>query len=330
MIPILVLHILLICLYYHCFVTSYNSDMFFEEINETIFDNNWINHAYEILENQHLIFIGDSLSRFQYISLVFALRRSIEISNNENPNPCIKHQHKDWLTFFKTIQDNLYPEEYCDCYRIDDNGFRFSSENRYYKHQIGNNKFIQVSYLQMLGYFPMSGRYSKLNNNSYTFENLHVRMNDTGFLWQGRVFDIFHEIITPLEPTIIIINAGHWAHDFNELHILNRLIQRFHEYSNQTNIPLKYIWRTTSYAVNGDGSHAYSKKDIDVNYTSRIRHTKDETDLVVCQSGLIHCLNVSWTKSLWAENYIDNVHFLPSIYHLFNSQLMRYLQEEYN
>ena len=94
------------------------------------------NYAKKMLKNRHIVFIGDSLMRYQYIDFIYFLHHGHFISMEMDPNPLTEH---DWGGFdpdFFTGTSNLfYPYEFCDCFIMpsDTGPGSIYSENRFYR-----------------------------------------------------------------------------------------------------------------------------------------------------------------------------------------------------
>ncbi len=101
----------------------------------------------ETLKNQHLVMIGDSLTRYQYIALVYTLRYGHPVSQDIAPTP-IYGEHRGattWTDFLKFSNDVLAPNEVCDCFRSTTD-FSLWFEDRYYHDHVRN---ISVTYIAM-------------------------------------------------------------------------------------------------------------------------------------------------------------------------------------
>ncbi len=88
------------------------------------------------LRGRHLVFVGDSLARYQYLNLVQFLgtaswsffARDPQLTESER-------EWKSWANFFRGSSARLFGHEICDCYRVDDTGgpnFLGAAENRYW------------------------------------------------------------------------------------------------------------------------------------------------------------------------------------------------------
>ena len=152
----------------------------------------------------HILFMGDSLIRYQYLALVYALhnsgiplkappigtddaRRYANVSNN------IVDQHtwRDWLEFFEGTSEAFYPFELCNCYRAGGESFNPSArpafENRYMYHPAFD---VSVTYISVFGLAPLVGNFwpsaantpdcrQPAGRTALTQENLAVRFDDS-------------------------------------------------------------------------------------------------------------------------------------------------------
>ena len=67
----------------------------------------------EVFRNNHIVLIGDSLMRYQYIDLVFSLKNKITLEPQHN---VIDEHFIDCYDFFIASNTALTPFEKCDCY----------------------------------------------------------------------------------------------------------------------------------------------------------------------------------------------------------------------
>jgi hypothetical protein len=109
-----------------------------------------------------IVFIGDSLTRFQYFSLAYFLRHGSWIDHNSKPHfmqPTDflgKGEMKvDWQPWYHASTEALSPYKNCDCYREAGAGSKNAKknwdlvfENRYFHDPIRNNT---VTYFQKFG-----------------------------------------------------------------------------------------------------------------------------------------------------------------------------------
>jgi hypothetical protein len=103
----------------------------------------------EHLANKRIAFIGDSVTRYQYIALVYALSTGHFLNASLIPNPVEERTWPSWLSFYA---GTLQPMEWCDCFR-DQNHTTYQNENRYYFDNVRNISIVYLSTLTGLGCF---------------------------------------------------------------------------------------------------------------------------------------------------------------------------------
>lgn len=291
--------------------------------------------------NLRIAFIGDSVSRFQYISLCYYLRTGRWLQEDDDNNDSSGGKHAllyakgfpTWSEFLQGTNAALLPHErQCDCQRPErparhqktKNGttkaqiLSESMENRYYSDDERGN---YITYISKFGYFPSQGNvlpsqvYYGDNSNDNKGIDKRNRNNFTDFLprvWQYNWAGIIREHIGKLEPKpeYVVFNAGHHPHDLRHPWVVDGIRKALDE----TNIT--GIYRTTTYPN-------YVRK------ASQFR--KGSHDEMLChrsRRSFPHCLNVNWTASLnGPEHYYDRVHFKPHVNARMNMQLLEYLRD---
>jgi hypothetical protein len=87
-------------------------------------------------------FIGDSLTRYMYLSLATYLRRGRWITKKDVPNILEERQFNDWNLFYNYTKNYLQPHEQCDCFRprrVPD-----TIENRYFTDPVQDNVLYYI------------------------------------------------------------------------------------------------------------------------------------------------------------------------------------------
>lgn len=260
------------------------------------------------LKNQHIVIMGDSLSRYHYISLVYHLRHSQPVSNLMAPSPVREKTWKSWNEFYTGTSAGLYPE-LCDCYRNERSRTEEIFENRYY-HDIKNN--IRVTYYQFFGdtvhgHWSPPGSPADLNTSAFSKTNISYPSKELiPAFWEYAPHELYgnHSAFLTPKPTIMVMNAGLWRNKFHSRDYVTRLVN---SYSNLN----MFIWRTT---------------------TSRFKNETNRghvTDPLVCgrEDLNVLCFNVSWTKYCKKEDYWDDKHFIAPIYTTLNMQLAALIAE---
>lgn len=101
--------------------------------------------------NARIVLVGDSVTRYQYLSLVYFLRFgswSDPVVSDHQPTPVyshsyhhVKHGALDFAEFFYQTNRLLYPNEICDCQRY----ANFTLERRYFYDPVRDNKVVFIN-----------------------------------------------------------------------------------------------------------------------------------------------------------------------------------------
>jgi hypothetical protein len=94
------------------------------------------------LRNKRVVFIGDSITRYQYLSLVYALSTGQFLNMSLLPNPVVERSWPSWHEFYVGTHGMFQPFEYCDCFRGGGN------ENRFYFDNVRNISIVFLSVLR--------------------------------------------------------------------------------------------------------------------------------------------------------------------------------------
>jgi hypothetical protein len=266
-----------------------------------------------------LVFMGDSLSRFQYYSLVYFLRHGEWIDPQSYPNLVRPMDflggfelNFEWSPWFNASMEALQPYENCDCYReagrLNGQGGKlpFICENRYYHDPVRNNT---VTFLQAFGTAaPIRGhwmakdaiaqllQYHETKNKSAVGDTVGPMVSRVPYLWQGTWTDVIRGHVADLAPSVLIMNAGKWLHSFDDATFRAEIVNALKD----APIP-RVLWKTTTADRGG-------------------RYTYNETDHAMCE--LLECLDTRWTVDVPSNLYVDQGHFTEPVYRLLNEQLL--------
>lgn len=254
-------------------------------------------HYGRLLNNQHIVFIGDSLMRYQYLDVVYLIHKNAMILPEQEPKIVEEKSHHSWLEFHQFTNKLFAPNEYCDCFRLDNIIAQKCYENRYY-HNAARN--ISISFFLYLGdENPTRGQYLPGDAEG----NDHFKAPDVELVppkWEyASIADVISNIAAKLlpKPSTLVLNAGHWPHYYmNETH-RTRVIHTAHEHFSRV------IWKTTS------GHNALWKGD--------------PVDPIMCAMENVECLDLSWTLYLQMNSYIDYHHFKTPVYNDITMQLAK-------
>ena len=253
-------------------------------------------HYSKLMDNQHIVMIGDSLMRYQYLSLVYLINTNTFYPADKKPSILWEGDHAGWNAFFNATNWALYPNEFCDCYRLG-----FINENRYYFHKERN---ITISYLAYFGDNPEQklhghwGPHDNETNHQFRAPNIKEFIP---YRWEYNTISealSAHAAQLKPKPGVLILNAGFWGNKYyikeHRDSVLNLAVSLFD----------RVIWKTTNY-------------------------NRDNQLLVpydgICDHPGVECLNLEWTKYLQPEDFTDNKHFAVHIYADIDIQLITQL-----
>ena len=274
-----------------CAINSYQAPPCYDNIGECRLE---LGHkAIDTLQNKYLLMIGDSLTRYQYLSLVYTLRHRHPPDETMYPD-MNEFTHKDWQPFFETTNSMLAPYEHCDCSYYDG---RFFENRRYYDPRMN----ISVTYLMFRGFF--------LEGSNDT-NSLHAQnpKSVSAPKWSMGVKTYLLEHFQPKKVDYVVTNVGQF--EFHES--VNP-----HEYISWCQaLSDKVIWKTTT---------AAQYETIDRPIPQRARMNGVDTDM--CGTKHVHCMDTSWTVKVDStKHFYDSVHFREPVYAILNDQLMDMLK----
>jgi hypothetical protein len=285
-----------------------------------------------------IVFMGDSLTRFMYISLAYFLRHNEWIDPDSYPNlvkpadfPGGYALKFDWMPWYNVSTAALAPYENCDCHRemgdiMRNPGKEWICENRYYYDRTRNNTVV---YFQSFGNFiPIRGHWedpqeatraaqllqvvkklASASNRSVGDENENVTVGPLlgrhPYTWSYDWPTTIRHQVARIKPNVLVMNAGIWPHDFDKPDFVESIVAAI----NETGIP-QTIWKTTSSDKNGRFERYM------------------ETDEAMCRHEFFQrdCLNITgWTSKLNEDHYIDHIHFREPVYRKMNEQLLENL-----
>ena len=66
---------------------------------------------------EHIVFMGDSLTRYQWLALAASFHRKVELSDQEFPSLVKEREWRHWMPFYNGSTEALMPNKRCDCHR---------------------------------------------------------------------------------------------------------------------------------------------------------------------------------------------------------------------
>lgn len=251
----------------------------------------------DTLHNQNILFVGDSLMRYQYLSLAHLLHdgQFPTSSSGEAMVNAGTNRYTGWNDFYNKTNKLLLPNEFCDCHRVESLQANTEAyEVRYYRDDLRN---ITLTYVQYFGdKFPIHGHWRQDNNTGQRREEYWVFPDIHKFL--ESVPDLFYP-----RPSVLLLNAGFHPHNFEDAQHRQRVVhaamQSFH----------KVIWKT----CNAPTDHLLSQQPYSF-------------DAAMCYHSGIECLDLSWTYYLSLSDFVDDYHFMDAIYGDVNIQFIDLLR----
>ena len=150
----------------------------------------------------HLVFFGDSLLRYQYLTYVYKLHFG---SKTTVPSFLINEKmFTNWNQFFINTTSIFNGSMTCDCFReASVKRLTTARENRRYIHPSGK---LIVSYYPLMGYFPVQGM-----NDSSIIKNFGHYVTQPDWYY-STPFTFVEKHLSSVEPrpSVIFVNSGHW------------------------------------------------------------------------------------------------------------------------
>ena len=280
--------------------------------------------------NLRMAFLGDSVTRYQYVSLVYWLKynRWIAIRNtttsaedsaeSSHSKILFKWNYPALNQFLQESNQILVPEEACDCFMPQVGPphrvvMGYYVENRYFRQpELGN----AVYFVNKYGFRPSQGHHSAQDMTSKHLTTgmlwnatLQDPSNHTKhFAWQGNWSYTIRNHIAILEPkpNILIFNAGLHPNDLSDPSVRSEIRQTCQEFD------ILPVYKTTTYP--------------DKN-TRKTRFSRSRHDWIL-KREFTPFLNMIWTADYnGEEHYYDANHFKPHINTMMNQQLLDFLRK---
>ena len=281
--------------------------------------------------NATLVFMGDSITRYQYLDLVYTLHfgnRKHERRDMKN-NPLNEYMWDSWQEFYNYTYTDLQPNEGCDCYRKEGPWNPSSTrvcENRIFQLPCG----VRVAYLQEFGDMPVVGHWPRsMSGSMWDWHPLPFGPDSWGLgmgtMWRLAWPAALRKIVGPLlRPSVLVLNAG--------FHTTAKVDFRAVREAAHAAASKCVVWKTTTPLRKG----TFSTRDS----AARRAFAND----VIFEAGDLayqrcHQLPVSQAVlsssgepgACYLQRKDDGVHFLPSagIYHFLNVELLDTISERH-
>ena len=257
-----------------------------------------------------LVFMGDSITRYQYVSLVYFLRYGHWFNESKfDPHLVAEGTYGSYRNFYIQSTALLAPYERCDCFRPPMNFIKklhIATENRYFWEPTRDNAvaFLTLfgSSRQYHGSFGPADAFHDFNKTPF----IYTRYKPHEFLWNFQEWqEVVDKHVAQLDPkmTHVVLNAGAWKNDFaSNPEAREKLMDSIHR-ANMTS-----IWKTTTYGIKPP-------------HNSKPYQDSPVADPLMC--GLTDgCQNLSWTRDIYSNYSWDGLHFYEPICRIFNEELL--------
>lgn len=269
-----------------------------------------LNMTIDIPTNLHIVMMGDSLTRYQYLSLVYFLSKGKWIANEDRPNLLLEKTHDSWYDFYSFTNNILQPYELCDCFRGESKQYHGAVitntvENRYFYDPERNNSVV---YLQKFGSsqtFHSDWNVNEIEKLQANHPNQFLDSKELNYVFDSKNWsDIIDNYVCQLKPkpSVFLLNEGFWAvADLEDASTRKEIIDSLKRCGIQS------MYKTTT----------KPKRD---NSTDIREYERD-----LCQMS-DYCFDMSWTGMIPSDMYEDEAHFIPMPYNWFNILLLDMLK----
>jgi len=272
------------------------------------------------IRNTHIVFIGDSVSRYMYVDLVHLFHTGYYVRNSDFPSVLWERDFGSYNALFEYTDRYFSGHHTCDCYRRWGTMDGTSYDNRYWRDECRNNT---LTFVGKFGTHAFQGHFNGSTVYADRPASLGLRRRPPPPLWRpasswSRVITDHVQHLQP-KPKYVYFNAGIWVPSD-----LNRT--QFDDFVNTIRqAGMVPIFRTTTQMRVYPGGRPPNP-------------CPNEFDLDVCGStvgnysvqGDYLCHNMTWTQGLVATgnaSYHDHCHFRPHVNAIFNEQLLELIAE---
>ena len=274
-----------------------------------------------------LLFLGDSLTRYQYLDFTYWLHHHRNWSNL-SPLPLIwELNHEKWIKFFLYVDEVFEGSMTCDCHRsatfeclnpsINTTTFSLGRqdidsktgqcvltivENRRYQHP---SLPITAYYFSLFGDHPVTGRYpiDAIPRGNSTFAD-NATLN---LLFAADLHIMAQTMLPKLHPTHIVLNAGLWSTTF--------LLPHWNDTAASLEaLTPNIIWRSTTSVCFYGNITKIASEDLE-NLVMRDYVGRNASPWSISPAPTVTC-----------SDYVDAAHFRAGAYRAMNEALWSTLE----
>jgi hypothetical protein len=296
---------------------------------------------WDSMKNRRLMFIGDSITRYQYIALTHFLTTQTWSSEESLVN--VRFYEADWTEFYQATTKLNQGMELCECFRPPGPSAASITENR---------KYVNSKLNTTVWYFKWFGDKSLPHGHFSILEDIQpldcmpsdCRFDATNHSWIAKsASEFILQFAKAHKPDHVIMNTGLHAplDGKNEMSLLEGMFWRSH-YQQFHKLPTKFIFKSTTplfhaielidnrgldllayqYAANG----LWEYWDISsVIYDLYIVYRKLELPYYYYRDDDNHDQSKKRTTTTYRQRGFtwDTLHYHPWIYHELNKLLIR-------
>lgn len=286
--------------------------------------NHSIINLVPILQNKRIMFVGDSLTRYQYLNLI----RYLHSGRWTEPfamQLCCEHSFKDWGDFFTEISASFGCNHICDCHHWDvykKPGNIGTQENHYYYDAdlnltISSHLWYGVVPIWMDKYYKMP-TYDEFANHCH--ENLTSFSSTdqfiaTDFPTHTEYSDIFvflEKVVKPSRIDVLMMNFGHWEGSMRHWNEVKKEIKIKQLGDLSTSFVPLVIWKTTTARLD----HEQMDDPGFLQMLTRNCPKIQIFDAFNMTKDMEHYKGVMW----------DNLHFISFVYRELNIAFLEHLE----
>ena len=249
---------------------------------------------------EHIVFMGDSLTRYQWLALAASFHRKVELSETEFPSLVKEREWRHWMPFYNGSTEALMPNTRCDCHRSFARPVGSKTvENRYFWTAAGGG--LNLSFVQVLTPETVFGHWMPTGELSDEEHRARVHM-EFAPRWRMNWQQVMEKLVAKLQPppTVLVLNMGLWNGPPNATYAadLERIARR---------VAPRVVWKTTT-RMRKSGPSKWLRSDL------------------VPRRVFAEIFDAArLTRNLHDRDYWDPRHFQPHVYNHLNAALLRQL-----
>ena len=261
-----------------------------------------------------VLFMGDSVTRYQYLNLVYFLETG-------NPPPTEAQNeneklHRGWPEFYSLTNSRLGGHEQCDCFRAGAN-ISWSLENRYYHNAIHG---VTVAYVQLFG-----EQYPIRRHRTDATGKLHCSPGqcsaDDRYLnrYPPDMLQTVEQIIQEIGPSDVLLNIGIHHYQANRPFSVEPNARLLKAMAKRLKNSTRMHWKATTGIPKAfeEMEHDFEKLLLaDGDFAG----TYDTFGLTAGMMNEVQRLNLPTAEVMW-----DGLHYQPAANVALNQALLAYL-----